>query len=59
MFRLLVLPHDRPPVLDHADESRAQFAALLRFAIIEGDALGILAQAHEGEAEVGFHPLLG
>ncbi len=55
---LLSLAHELPPVADHRGEALPQPAELFVLAAVERHAFAVLAQAHEREAEVGFHALL-
>ena len=54
----LVRRHDQQPVADHAAEAIEQAMGLRRFAVEQRDLLGVLAHAHEIEAEVGLEALL-
>ena len=52
------LTHDAPPVPHHGSEALAEAAELVGLAAVEGHALGVLAEADEAKAEVGFVSLL-
>ena len=55
----LLLPrHDRQPVGDHVAEAHQQPVAFGALAVEQGDLLGVLAHAHQVEAEIGFVALL-
>ena len=47
-----------PAVVEHVGEARVECLGLVLLAAIEGDALGILAHAHQREAEIRLEALL-
>ena len=48
----LLLAHDVPPVADHRAEAGPEIPHLVGLAVVQGHALGVLAEAHEAEAEI-------
>ena len=48
-----------PAVHEHRLVARHQVLLLGRLAVVERDAFGVLAHAHQGEAEIGLERLLG
>src|SRR5207244_12543288 len=50
--------HDRPPVTHNVTEARSQMAHFIGFTAVQGNAFGVLADAHERKTEVGFEFLL-
>ena len=50
--------HDAPPIGDHIIKPLEEVAFLLMLAVVERDALHVLAEAHQRIAEIGLHPLL-
>src|SRR5215469_14231322 len=49
---------DIPPIADHPAEAVVEHVVFVALAAVERDALGMLAQPHQAEAEIGFEALL-
>jgi len=54
----LAAADDVPPIGDDAAEAAVEDAIFMRLAAVERDALGVLAQPHQAEAEIGLEALL-